>query len=424
MKEREHADSGGWMMALLEQLRRVDGVELSVACASPGLPEADVISDGNVRFYPISQGPAFRLFGFRHPDSRSRYLDACARVVQRVTPDIIHIHGTERLYGLLGANNLVKAPCLISLQGILQDYVERQYYFGVTPLKDIVGIYDLLRLPRGMGSVFNYLHLRQAARRESVIMRQNRWFAGRTEWDKTHLLSVNPRARYFHVPELLRSDFYRQQWSVGSCQRHRIVFTNANTFRRGTETLIDAAALLRRVFPDIRLALAGGVEKLPYGKKLRRRLSELGLNDRVDFLGNLNAAQLRDQLCQAHVFAITSLLENSPNSLCEAQMVGVPCIASYAGGMPSLVTDHQTGLFFPPGDAPLLAARIKQVFTNDGLARTLGAEARTTALRRHDPASVSTALVDAYEAVIADARAIGLREQNGAQMLTHRGARG
>ena len=62
------------------------------------------------------------------------------------------------------------------------------------------------------------------------------------------------------------------------------------------------------------------------------------------------------ELRRAHVFAISSYIENSPNSLCEAMQAGMPCVATYAGGIPSLVEDGRTGLLFPPGDAPLLAS--------------------------------------------------------------------
>lgn len=105
------------------------------------------------------------------------------------------------------------------------------------------------------------------------------------------------------------------------------------------------------------------------------------------------------ELYKAHVFVISSLLENSPNSLCEAQLVGLPCVASYAGGIPSLIEEGQTGLFFPAGDSAVLAERIRQVFMNDHLANTLGSQSRQTALIRHDPESVTRMVVETYETV-------------------------
>jgi L-malate glycosyltransferase len=400
----EQAGSGGWMIALLERLVRVPGMEICVACAAPGLAETEIAPSDNLRYYPISQGPAWRLFDFRPPDNDSRHLMACAEVVSRVNPDIIHIHGTERFYGLLGARNLISTPVVISLQGLLHEYARIRHYFGVTSLKDIVATHDLFHLFRWMGAFPEFLHLRRAAKREIEILKGNRWFMGRTFWDRAHLRAVNPDASYFQVSEVLRPSFYETQWEVGSCTRQRIIFTNANSFNRGTEIILDAIVILARDFPGISLALAGGVESLPYGKRLRRKIAALGLYDKVVFLGKINEKQMSVELQKAHVFVISSLLENSSNSLCEAQLIGLPCLASYVGGIPTLVEEGQTGLLFPAGDAAVLAERIREVFMDNNLAHKLGTQARQTALFRHDPGTVTKTVMDTYEKVLSEAR--------------------
>ena len=168
--------------------------------------------------------------------------------------------------------------------------------------------------------------------------------------------------------------------------------------------LLDAVASLRKDFPGVSLALAGGVEDLPYGKRLQRRIALRGLKGAVEFLGLLNEENMTAELCKAHVFVIASLLENSPNSLCEAQMVGLPCVASYCGGIPSFVEEGQTGLLFPAGDAAVLAERIREVFVDDHLARKLGAQAKRTALTRHDPEMVTRTVMKTYATVISETR--------------------
>lgn len=395
-----HVASGGWMIALLEQLLQVPDIELAVSCVAPGLKEAEIVAAENLRFYPIARGPAWRPFAFTNPDTNPRYLAACAKVVHKVNPDIIHIHGSERFYGLLGARQLTLAPVVISLQGLLHEYVRPRHYFGVTTLRDIIATHDLFHLARWMGPLPAYFQVRRAAQRELEILRGNCWFMGRTDWDRTHLRAVNPKARYFDVPELLRAAFYESSWSLETAQRHRIIFTNADSFHRGVEVLLDALALLKREFSDISLALCGGVEQLPYGKRLQKRIAKLGLQDVVEFLGRVNEIEMAAELKKAHVFVITSLLENSPNSLCEAQLVGLPCIASYVGGIPSLLEEGKTGLFFPPGDAAVLAERIREVFADDYKARALGDQARRIALKRHDRATVTQSVIETYRTII------------------------
>ena len=60
------------------------------------------------------------------------------------------------------------------------------------------------------------------------------------------------------------------------------------------------------------------------------------LEDKVSFLGPLNAEQMKAEYLRSNVFLCPSSIENSPNSLGEAQMLGVPCVASYVGGIPIL----------------------------------------------------------------------------------------
>lgn len=398
---RDHAASGGWMIALLEQLAKVKHVEITVACAAPGLSKKEVITENNIRFHPIPQGNHWLAkYGLQDPDKNPRALSACADLVEKVAPDVIHIHGTERLYGLLGAKRLVSPPIVLSIQGLVHEYAKHRNYFGATHLKGMISSCRPTQLAKNIGHGFKYAQFCRKANRELEILKGNRYFMGRTLWDHAHLRVVNPQAQYFHVPELLRPSFFKQQWDMESCQRHRIIFTNANAFRRDTETLLDAIAILKREFPDISMALAGGVEQRSSGKQVLQKISRLGLNNEVEILGHLNEEQMSRELLRSHVFAITSLIENSPNSLCEAQLVGLPCVASYVGGVSSLVDEGETGLLYPVEDSAVLAERIREIFHDDVLARSLGSQARSAAQRRHDPDVVTRKVLEVYKIIL------------------------
>lgn len=399
-----HSTSGGWMVALLDHLTGLSDINISVACVSPDLNEHYIQASENIQFHPIRQGSYRRVFAFKNQDNDSRYLKKCIKLVREVKPDIVHVFGTERFYGLISTGVQPYIPVVISIQGLLHEYVRWRNYFGIATLRDIILMHDFAHLVRGIGPIPTYIHYRKAAKRELEILKTNRWFMGRTYWDRAHLLAINPVAQYFHVEELLRENFYRVQWSISRCSKHRIIFTNANSTNRGIETLLNAVAILKEDFLDIKLVLAGGVEQLPYGKRLKYRISKLGLEGMVEYLGRINAGQMASELEKANVFVIASFLENSPNSLCEAQLVGLPTVASYTGGIPSLVEEGVTGLFFPPGDAAVLAAKIKEIFTNNILAEKLGQNARDVALARHNPESVGNAVLNAYRSIISVTR--------------------
>ena len=80
--------------------------------------------------------------------------------------------------------------------------------------------------------------------------------------------------------------------------------------------------------------------------------------------------------------------------------MGMPVIATYTGGVPSLIEERRTGLFFPTGDAPTLAARLRQVFDNDDLAARLGTQSHRDAAIRHDPDTVVKQLAVTYDRVL------------------------
>jgi glycosyltransferase involved in cell wall biosynthesis len=95
-----------------------------------------------------------------------------------------------------------------------------------------------------------------------------------------------------------------------------------------------------------------------------------------------------------------SFAENSSNSLCEAQTVGVPCVAAAAGGTPSIVDDGRTGLLYPAGDPEALAEQVARVLSDDLLASRLGSAGRGEALLRHARRRVVGELLAAYRSIL------------------------
>jgi glycosyltransferase involved in cell wall biosynthesis len=326
-------------------------------------------------------------------------LRRCRDLVNEWKPDLIHVHGTEETYGLLTARGMVKCPAVISLQGLIGPCSEWYHYFGNRRLIDIVRMHRLLEIPAMRGHWMGFWSIRKKAKREREIISGNRFFMGRTAWDQAYIRALNPSAHYFHGGELLREAFWKRRWDLGKARRHRIIFTNAGHPRKGTEVLLDAVKLLRSDFRDIQVAIAGGISRRSgYGRYIRRRINDLA--EAGIELGQLNADEMAEELLNSRVFVSPSYIENSSNAICEAQLLGMPVISTYTGGVPSLIDDGRTGLFFPTGDAPMLAARLREIFEDDELARRLGRQANEVAVRRHDPALIISEIVDNYEEVL------------------------
>lgn len=386
---RTNRGSGHWMSCLLEHLRAQPGVSVDVATACPGVPDQQ-FEDGGTRHFILGQ-PRFQPF-FR---ATSKDLNRAASLVRELKPDIVHIHGTERFYGLLPARGLIAPPALISLQGFLEPCVRS--FFGALGPADIARSQSLLETLTRRGLLWRRHDFAEGARCEAEILAHAPGFLGRTEWDRAIVRAANPHARYFHVGEILRDCFAARRWSIGAARRHSIVFTNSGMPLRGTEVLLDALSIVRRSFPSATLRLAGHFNlRRGYQRFLQQRIARAGLASHVELLGALDGESMAAELSQAHVFAIASFVENSPNSLCEAMQVGLPCVAAHTGGIGSLITHGQDGLLYPAGDAALLASSILGIFESDELAVRLGESAHLAAALRHNPRLVIEQLNHAY----------------------------
>ncbi|NQU05950.1 MAG: glycosyltransferase family 4 protein [Calditrichaeota bacterium] len=326
-------------------------------------------------------------------------LKLCRDLVNEWQPDLIHIHGTERAYGLLTARSMVRCPTIISLQGLMGPYSEWYRYFGNRTLLEIFRMHRWLDIPAFRGQWMGFLNYRKSAKREREIIQGNQFFMGRTAWDRAQVRALNPSAHYCYEGRLLREAFWQKRWELGRAKRHRIIFTNAIHPRKGTEILLDALRLMKSDYPDIQVCIAGAISsRSGYGRYLRRRMVEFG--DAVIELGALNAEEMTEELTKSHVFVSPSFIENSPNAVSEAQLLGMPVVSTYTGGVPSLIEEGQTGLFFPTDDVPMLAARLREIFEDDSLAVRLAEQAHSVASQRHDPDTVVKQCLHSYDYVL------------------------
>ncbi len=384
------------MPSLLESLGRVPGVEVEIATVYPGLKDDEFTEDG-VKYFALGQPKKPGIFFA----TRAKDIAACAALVRERTPDLVHIHGTERFYGLLPARKLIQAPCIISIQGLLSAC--RDVFFGRLSPREIWRANRLIELASRRGLLWLYREHQHAAQYEGEILANAPAFMGRTDWDRARIESVNPGAAYYHVGEVLREAFADRRWDLNACERHTILFTKLGRAPyRGTEVLLKALPLIRKQFPDVKLRMTDHLgTRRGYDRFLRKAIAESGVSENVELLGYLAADQMAAVLPRTHVFALASYVENSPNSLCEAMQVGLPCVAAYAGGVPSLIEHRRTGLLTPPGDAHALAAAIMTLFRDDSLAARLGRAASTEAAKRHDSRLILSQVLHAYNGLLA-----------------------
>ena len=137
-----------------------------------------------------------------------------------------------------------------------------------------------------------------------------------------------------------------------------------------------------------------------YGKYLRKLIRKYRLQDKVTMLGRLTAQQMKERYLKSNVFVCPSIMENSPNSVCEAMLLGMPVVSAKVGGVPDLISDGEEGILFPGGKVDELAEGVKTVFYDDELATALGRFARRRARQVHNPDTNFKRLIGIYRSMM------------------------
>jgi glycosyltransferase involved in cell wall biosynthesis len=138
--------------------------------------------------------------------------------------------------------------------------------------------------------------------------------------------------------------------------------------------LLAAGALLAPRFPALRLVFGGEGDFAA----LLRRAAELGIEDRIELPGWIEADQRDEQLARASVFCLPSHAEGLPMAMLEAMASGRAVVASSVGGIPETIVDGGNGLLVPPRDEAALARALTQVLGDEALRARLAGAARAT----------------------------------------------
>lgn len=403
---RPAGQGGSWMAALTGEIsRRRPQVRLGIVTMQPDAGPVRRVVD-NVIYYVVP----CRL---RDPLGRpsGNVVRAFKDVITDFGPDLVHVHGSEYSYGRIVAELAPEVPAVIEIQGLIAACEE--CHWGGMSLREVIHYRTFRDWIRLDGLLEQRWKLRRRARQEAEVIRRARHIVGRTAWDRAHIRRLAPDAAYYHCDEMLRRAFFSTAWRAAGATKHTIFVTSTVCPSKGFHVLLAAARLLKSDFPDVQIRVAGSTfrgarDRQSIAERLRRsgysryvmdRIREYGLDENVVPLGWLDAELVAAELTRAHVYVLPSFVENSPNSLAEAMLVGTPSVAARVGGVPSMARDGTEALLFQQGDAVALADRIRCIFEDDSLAQTLSTNARRRALVRHDPETVLRQVLAVYETV-------------------------
>jgi glycosyltransferase involved in cell wall biosynthesis len=170
--------------------------------------------------------------------------------------------------------------------------------------------------------------------------------------------------------------------------------------KKGFEYLIDAAALLKSQYPNLRVAIAGEGD---LDSALAARARAAGVGDRVQFLGAVAHDLVPTLLAATDVAVVPSVhdeagnVDGLPNTVMEIMSSGTPLVATRAGGIGAVATDGTTARLVSERDAPGLAEAIDQLLKQPSSRAAIGASARALVCRDYSWEHVAEQFEAVYE---------------------------
>lgn len=375
---------GGWMYGLANQIASTDNIQLAVATTYSG-NTVRTFNDNGVIYYLL---PC---------TNKTKYAKELEPIWEEICldfhPDVVHIHGTEYAHGLACIQACPTLNYMVSIQGLVSIYA-RYYFAGLS-------FYDLLRSIT-LRDLMRFDTIFQAKKKfiargviEKEYIKKAKHIIGRTNWDYAHIKAINPAANYHFCNEILRDSFYTsRKWDINRKTDYTIFLSQSGYPIKGLHQVLKAVALLKNDYPLIKIRIAGGsiiktvtwldrIKLGGYGSYIKKLIHQLNLHEQVIFTGTLNEEEMISEYLTAHIFICPSSIENSPNSLAESQILGVPVIASYVGGVPDMVKQNETGLLYRFEEVEMLAKQIHKIFTDPELSLKCSISGMRTANKRH-----------------------------------------
>ena len=173
----------------------------------------------------------------------------------------------------------------------------------------------------------------------------------------------------------------------------RIGFVKWLEPKYGPDVLVEALGLLAKAQP-FEATIAGDG---PMRVALESRVRELGLADRVRFVGRVEHSAVPALLRSFDVFVMPSRLEEWGVAAAEASATALPVVATRVGGIPEIVVDGETGFLVAPDDAPALAAALGRLAADPTLRARMGAAGRGRVVALYRWATCVDRMVDVLE---------------------------
>lgn len=422
---KEASNKEGWLTGLSDMILRNhenNQIELGVA-----FPITEELAEKKWVLPVKGSENVLYAYGFLedtvHPESYDEGLETSIKeIVEDFRPDVVHCFGTEFAHTLAVTRVCDKDKVLIGIQGLCKLYAEK--YLADLPARVVkrVTFRDWLKKDSILEQEQKFI---ERGRREVEALQNVGHVTGRTWIDKDFSTRINPKVRYHFMNETLRSNFYEGEWKLENCEPHSVFLSQGDYPIKGLHYMLKAMPAILKVYPDAKVYVAGNsianhktlkdkIKISSYGKYILELLKKHDLQDKVIFLGRMNAEEMKAQFLKSSVFVCPSVIENSPNSLGEAMLLGVPCVTARCGGISSIFADGEDGVVYPAHGASVyekeadkeqaqaerLAKAVMQMWSDEEKMLDYTKNAVAHARKTHDGQCNYERLVEIYRTIL------------------------
>jgi len=363
-----------WIGALADHLRQQPGLELTILHWTTNITaKTDEFERDSIRFIylkvPSVRADILTLYQWRIAIVRAWLRRHAAGY------DLLHLHGSELQLPAMTA--CLPQPQLLSVQGLVSQYPPYvpSWRSWLKVLWTLAGYYERRYLPA--------IH----------------HFVCRTHWDQALVRQLSPGCVVHHNWEVIRPEFFHPPaLPAPAGGRPQLVFVGGTQVMKGFREVLAAFDLIRQQV-DAQLVIAGVARPAEVWQAVRQAgLRHIGPAD-IECRPLLTGPELARLFSESVALLHPSYVDNSPNSVCEAQVAGLPVVVTDVGGVRSLVAGEVTGLLCTRAPASI-AAQALRLLRDPALRQRLATQAVAVARPRHDPALIVARTLEIYRAVL------------------------
>ena len=178
-----------------------------------------------------------------------------------------------------------------------------------------------------------------------------------------------------------------------------VLFVGRLYHRKGLETLLESVPPVLKEFGNVKFVISGTGFKQKE-ESLKNLAKQLGIEDKVKFLGYVPDDKLPLLYSASDIFVLPAIYENFPFAILEAQSTALPVISTKVGGIPEFLVDTENGFLMDPGDTKQLAQKVLTLLQNPELAKQMGDHGRKLIEEKLDWRIITGQVIDLYHRLL------------------------